>query len=197
MLKKTLSDMDYYRLKAKYDDKDNFEKTLGKHDTILRNSLESTLPFASNINGYLYGSKIGHPFIGFIAGKEGALGAASSYNDKISIGDIYSNGKLKNKIIGGAIGGAIGGYALSKIDPERYTITIGDTDKKITQVLNDNDPNNDNTVEDIINNGDAMETVIPNLAFGALTGAVILPTTSGAGYLVGKGLGKLTSRKKY
>jgi len=187
----------YNRELLKQQDKEKYENILKDYNSVTRNSIEQFAPLADNISGYFYGSKIGHPVIGLLTGKDGALGAASSYNDRISIDDVYSNGKLKNKMIGGALGGAGLGYAMSKINPERYTFTTGDTHKKLMDLYTDGDLKNDTNAEDIINNGDTMETLIPTLAVGGLTGAITLPVSSGIGYGVGKGFGKLTSSKKY
>jgi len=85
---------------------------------------------AQMVGGYQAGKAIGHPVAGTLLGREAALGAASNYNDNVSLKDAYTKNNMINRglLAAGALGGLTLGSEFVLHDPTAiYDSGIGKT----------------------------------------------------------------------
>ena len=145
------------------------KKIYDQHDSTLLNASQVLIPGVQRANGIIYGlrtdpDKIDSALAGLVLAKEGALGYQSTDNDNLSIKDVYSNGGVKRKILGGALGGAALGGIQQLLIPEEEPTSV----KQI----------------------EPYSSIISN----SLIGAATLPTAAAMNYGLGKMAGKITNK---
>jgi len=95
-------------------------KKYAQHDHTLLNAGQVAIPGVQNFNGLIYGlrtdsDKVAPALTGLLFGKDAVYGYHSANNNNMSIKDIYQNGGLRRKILGGLIGGGAVGAALGTL----------------------------------------------------------------------------------